>query len=413
VSPTFTLLLFAACLFAEAFFSGSELGVVSADRMQLRHEASKGSRGAQMALDMLKKPEWLLTTTLIGTNLAVVTGSTLATALAIDLVGQRYAWLAILVVAPLVWIFGEIVPKTVFQQRANAITPKAIYVLKFFSLLFSPVLLVFMGLMRILTAMVGAKRDTSQEHFTLREQIPALLETATDTEDIEPVEQSMIRRLFDFHQATAKDVMVPLIDVVAIDDGATVGEVIRLAGRSSHARFPVYSGRVDKVVGMINALELLGQDTTRPIARWVQPVDYIPDVKNAEALLVEMRLGRQRMSVVVDEFGGAEGIVTIEDIVEEIVEDIEDEYDHKESATDWIKKLGECDYLVSGRVDLDTLAEELDIELPEGSYSSLAGFLLHSVGDMPSKGAVIEHESFRFVIEKAVPQAILEVRIRW
>jgi len=126
-----------------------------------------------------------------------------------------------------------------------------------------------------------------------------------------------------------------------------------------------------------------------------------------------MRQGRQRMSVVVDEFGGAEGIVTIEDIVEEVVEEIEDEYDEAERDSQMIRKVGDCDYIVSARIDLDALKDELGIELPEGDYTSLAGFLLHTVRDMPEKGSVIEHDNLTFVIEKAIPQAIIEVRVRW
>jgi len=316
--------------------------------------------------------------------------------------------------ATLAWIFGEIVRKTVFQQRADTITPKAIYLLKAFSIIFYPVLLIFAGLTRLIAAIFSTKLQP-RHPFTLREQIPALIEAAPDTGDLEEVEQSMIRRLFDFREATAEDVMVPLIDVVAIDEKATVGELIRLASRRYHTRIPIYSGRVDKVVGMVNALELLGMDPSQPITRWMQqPVNYVPGVKSAEELLVEMRQGRQRMSIVVDEFGGAEGIVTIEDIVEEVVvEEIEDEYDVPERTSQMSRKVGDCDYIVSVRVELDALKEELGIELPEGDYTSLAGFLLHTMWDMPEKESVIEHGSLTCVIEKAILQAIIEVRVRW
>ncbi len=118
------LLIMVICLMAEAFFSGSEIGIVSADRLKLRHQAAKGSRGARLALRMLEKPEWLLSTTLVGTNIAVVTNTTIATALVIQVFGEQYGWLAILLVAPLIWIFGEIVPKSVFQQRADSLTPR-------------------------------------------------------------------------------------------------------------------------------------------------------------------------------------------------------------------------------------------------------------------------------------------------
>ncbi len=134
-----TLLIMLICLIAEGFFSGSEIGIVSADRMKLRHQAAKGSKGAKLALEMLKNPEWLLSTTLVGTNIAVVTNTTMATALMIQLFGAGYSWLAVVIVAPLIWVFGEIVPKSVFQQQADIITPRAIFVLKACSILFFPI----------------------------------------------------------------------------------------------------------------------------------------------------------------------------------------------------------------------------------------------------------------------------------
>ncbi len=125
-----TLIIMLVCLLLEGFFSGSEIAVVSADQIKLRHDAAKGSRGAKLALEMLKKPEWLLSTTLVGTNIAVVTNTTMATALAIYLFGEQSGWLAIVIVAPLIWVFGEVVPKSIFQQQADTITPRAIFFLR-------------------------------------------------------------------------------------------------------------------------------------------------------------------------------------------------------------------------------------------------------------------------------------------
>lgn len=154
-----SLLLMVICLIAEGFFSGSEIGVVSADRMKLRMDAAKGSRGAKLSLAMLKKPEWLLSTTLVGTNIAVVTNTTVATALMIQFFGPENSWLAIVVVAPLIWVFGEIVPKSVFQQRADVITPKVISLLKLCSYLFYPILVVFSFLARWVTSRSGRTRS--------------------------------------------------------------------------------------------------------------------------------------------------------------------------------------------------------------------------------------------------------------
>jgi putative hemolysin len=224
-----TALLMVVCLIAEGFFSGSELGVVSADRMKLRHDAAKGSRGARLALEMLeKRPEWLLSTTLVGTNIAVVANSTIATALMISLFGEAGSWLAVVLVAPLIWVFGEIVPKSVFQQRADTITPYVIYVLRFFSILFWPILIIFVTLSKFLSRLAGSRDEHNP--FTLREQIQSMVQMPPqEGGDIQAIEKTMIRRMFNFSETTVYKVMVPLIDVNAIEKGSTVGEAVRLA----------------------------------------------------------------------------------------------------------------------------------------------------------------------------------------
>jgi putative hemolysin len=406
-----TLGIMLVCLLLEGFFSGSEIGVVSADRVRLRHDAAKGSRGARLALDMLKKPEWLLSTTLVGTNISVVTNTTLATALMIELFGETGGWLAVVLMAPLIWVFGEIVPKSVFQQRADVYTPRVIFLLKFCSWLFSPLLAVFSVLARFIARVVGETGQGSP--FTLREEIDTLLQMSTGGGDIHQHEKVMIRRLFDFEETPVREVMTPLIDVVGIEQEAGCAEAMRLAREKDHKRFPVYEQRIDRIVGVINALELLGTDPDAPIRPFIRPADYVPASRSIQALLLDMQRERHQIAIVVDEFGGAEGIVTLEDIIEEIVEDIPDEYDVRESATRWMRKLGERDYLVSARIDPGMLADELKIELPRGQYASLAGFLLERVHDVPAVGTTIHYKSVTFTIQRGSTRVIEEVRVRW
>jgi CBS domain containing-hemolysin-like protein len=405
-----TVLIMLVCLIAEGFFSGSEIGVISADRMKLRHEAAKGSEGARLALEMLKKPEWLLSTTLVGTNIAVVTNTTMATALMMQLFGPSYSWLAIVLVAPLIWVFGEIVPKSIFQQRANVITPRAIFVLKFCSYLFYPILLVFSFLARLMARMLGDKKNNINP-FTLREEIKSMMQMSASEGDIEPIEQKMIHRLFNFGETTAREVMMPLIDVTAIEQGVNCGRAIEVATERSHARIPVYSERVDKIIGMLDTLELLGVDADTPISRFIKPISYAAPTKSIHDLLLDMRQKGEQMTVVVDEYGGAQGIVSIEDILEEVVEDLQDEYDAGEAATEWVRKIDDRTYLVCARIDLDDLAEKLDIELPKGRYASLAGFLLDKAQEVPAEGSELEYKDIVFSIHRATPQVIQEVKV--
>ncbi|MBP6708580.1 MAG: HlyC/CorC family transporter [Candidatus Accumulibacter sp.] len=409
-----TALLMVVCLIAEGFFSGSELGIVSADRMKLRHDAAKGSRGARLALDMLeKRPEWLLSTTLVGTNIAVVANSTIATSLMISLFGEAGSWLAVILVAPLIWVFGEIVPKSVFQQRADTITPYVIYILRFFSILFSPILIIFVTLSKFLSRLAGSRDEHNP--FTLREQIQSMVQMPPqEGGDIQAIEKTMIRRMFNFSETTVYKVMVPLIDIDAIEKNSTVGEAVRLAVQCSHIRLPVYDGRIDRVIGVLNTMDLLGVDPSSSIEPFITPTRFVPASMSAESMLVELRKDGDAMAVVMDEFGGAEGIITIEDIIEEVVEDIEDEYDRQEKPAGWLKKLGHHDYLVSARADPAMLNEKLGLKLPgEGKYDTLSGFILRFAREIPKPGTTIEVEGIKLTIQRATPQVIQEVQIRW
>ncbi len=404
------LIIMVVALITEGFFSGSEIGVVSADRMRLRQEAAKGSRGAKLALNMLAKPEWLLSTTLVGTNISVVTNTTVATALMITLFGSDYSWLAVVVVAPLIWVFGEIVPKSVFQQRANEITPYAIFALRFFSLIFYPILIVFSFLTRLLTKLVGERKSSI---FTLREQIISMSHMSEPGGEVAPGHGKMIRRMFDFSETPATRVMVPLIDVIGVDRSATCRDAVRVAAESAHRNLVVYDKRIDVIVGMVHSLMLLGVDPELPLESFIRPVRYVGGSKNVQQLLQELRKTDEGLAVVLDEYGTAKGIVTAEDIMEEVVLEMKDEFDRDRGFVPRVEKLGEQDYVVSGRIELDQLRDKLGISVRKGAYQTLAGYLLEKLHEVPQIGTVVESHDIRYTIEKRTDTLIEEVRITW
>ena len=404
-----TMIFMFICLLLEGFFSGSEIAVISADKMKLRHIAAKGSKGAKLALKMLKKPEWLLATTLVGTNIMGVANTTLATALIISLLGQKHSWVAIICIAPVIWIFGEVVPKSVFQQRADSITPHVIFWLRLFSILFSPILIVFTLIAR---SFGDVSKDRRYNPFTLREEIITMLQMSTKG-DIQHKEKGMIRRVFTFSETTAQNVMTPLIDVKAVERGITCEEALQFAAEHAHVRLPVYEERVDHVIGVLNVLELLVVDPQEPIEPYLRPVRYVPSGVSIRDLLFELRQDGDTVAVVVDEYGGAEGLVTVEDIMEEVVEEMEDEYDKGETPGQWVRKVTDRDYIVSARMEIDNFEEKLDIEIPRGNYETLAGFLLEVAREVPEVGTTVEVEGIKFTIQKGTPQTIQEVRVHW
>lgn len=407
-----TLLIIAVCLLLEGFFSGSEIGVISADRMKLRHRAAKGSKGAKLALKMLEKPEWLLSTTLIGTNISVVTNTTMVTALMLHLFGENGSWMAIIFAAPLIWVFGEIVPKSVFQQRADVLTPHVIFILRFFSFLFYPILLVTSFITRVLAKIAG---DENRNPFTLREEIITMLHMpATKEGDIHTAEQSMIRRIFNFTETTVGEVMLPLIEVSAIEKGATVAEAKKISTAKSHVRLPVYDQRIDKIIGILHTLDLLAIGGDETIAQFIRPTHYVPAQKSIKELMFELRKEEMVVAVVVDEFGGAEGIATIEDIMEEVVEDMEDEYDtQQENVDSLIRRLGVNDYMVNARIELDDLCEKLNINLPTGRYTTLGGLMMDKTHAVPEEGTLVKEKKISLTVHQSSARAVLEVRIQW
>ena len=399
------------CLMMEAFFSGSEIGVISADRIKMRHKAAKGNKGAKLALKMLKNPEWLLSITLVGTNIAIVINTTLATLLTVQLFGPEYSWLAILIAAPLIWVFGEIVPKSIFQQKSDVITPKIIFILKAASFLFYPVLLIFSGITRSVTRLTGTTGNTQ---FTLKKEIDIMLQMPASQGDVQSVEKTMIRRMFNFGETKVRDIAIPLVYVVAIADTVTYKEARQMAWEKSHIRLPVFKGRIDRIVGVFNARECLGSSADTPIKAFIQPVRYVSASKSIESLLNEFRDSGDRMAIIVDEYGAAEGIITLEDIMERIVGEIEDEYDKGDIISEnWGKRLEDKHVIINTRIDLITLKEEWGIELPEGPYGTLGGFLMELAGDIPKKGQQLKFNHMTFTIEQADDKKPREARIKW
>ncbi len=409
MDPVIGIPIMFACLAFEAFFSGSEIGIISADRAKLLHEAENGSRGARLALEMLQKPEWLLSITLIGTNIAIVTNTTVATMLVVDAFGEGRGWLAAVIVAPLTWVFGEIVAKSAFQQNADIITPKVIGFIKLVSYVFFPLLLAFSFLTRLLARLSG--KDESNP-FTIREEITSLMQMKTMSGDIEPAEQNMIRRIFEFRNTAVDEVLVPLIDVIGVSHTATCGDVARTAAAHSFRRLTVYEDRVDNIVGVLDSLDVLGVDPNLPIEKFMAPARFVPGSQSIEELLVTLRDASLQMAVVVDEYGGAEGIVLIEDVLEQVVGEIVDEHDIAEPHQ-MVEKIGRHELRVNARIDVGELAETTAVHLPEGNYETLGGFLIDLAREIPTVGSTVRYRKYTFVIEQVSDRAIQQVSIRW
>ncbi|MEK6711085.1 MAG: hemolysin family protein [Nitrospinota bacterium] len=399
-------------LLAEAFFAGAEIAIVSASRTRLSALAGEGHRGAKIALDLLESPEWLHGTVLTWHNASFVTNVAIATLAAIEIAGLRYGeLLSITVVIPILVIFGEIVPKSFFQERADVLAPRVAPIIWGARLLIYPVVWALSLLIR--TVVGGRSAPGSHTPFVTRRELEVLVEEPSEG-DVQAVERKMIGRIFSFGGLDVTDVMVPLVDVSAVGEDGTLEDVIGKIEKDGHSRIPVYRESVNHIVGVVHARDVLalGPEAAGPIlARpgLVREAYFIPESKPADDLLAELQREKHELAVVVDEYGGCIGIVAVEDLVEEIVGEISDEYDLDEVRL--FRRIGERKYVVDARMEIGAVREELSVPVPEGDYNTLGGFLLEKFGRIPKAEEQLVADGWIFTIEAATERSIESVRL--
>jgi len=412
MSEFFLIPLILACIVLEGLFSGGEIALISADIHRIRRRAQTGSKSAAIALRLLDNPEWFLATCLMGTDLCVITGTALATSLLISAFGPtRGEWVSVAVMIPSILIFGEIVPKSYFRHRAEQ---KAVLIAPFIwaaSWVFWPFVFVISKIARgALYALAGQRGRLSLPYIT-KDGLKYLLHEEAVQTDVQRSEKEMVDRIFDFSETSVGRVMVPLSNVAAIGEEASLGDAARLFKETGFSRFPVYQGNVINVIGIVHAFDILKAmpaSASRPVREVVRQPLFVPVNKPADDLLLEMQRRGEPMVVVVDEYGGAVGIVTIEDILEEIVGDIRDEYDKRERG---VRRLAPGRYLVTGRIAIGRLQEILPLGIPEGPYETLAGYLLHQMGRIPRRMEQFRAGSVQYVIEDADMKSIKQVQV--
>jgi len=403
---TTELILVALCIVVQGLFSGSEIAIVGSDRLVLRSRAESGDRAAIRVLKLLENPTRVVGTCLLGTNLATIAGATLVANM-LHRLGDVPELLVVAVYTPLTIVFSEMVPKSIFQQHANTLAPIVARPLAGLSTLLRPALWAIEGATLLIMNALGVK--DAHVHTVRREDIQLLLDNAGTT-DIQEEEKEMILRVFNFSETEVADAMVPLIEVVALPDTATCGEARAVMVEQGFSRLPVYRKRIDRIVGMVTHSDLLfSTDDARPVGSVVHELMFVPETKRVDQLFLDLRRKRQRIAIAVDEYGGAVGLISIEDILEEIVGDIEDEYDRQRPL---VRKVGERQWVASGRVEADNLLEATGFEMPEGDYETLAGFLLTRFGHVPGVGERLTWGTYVFTVSLANERAILEVDVQ-
>ncbi|PIE34218.1 hypothetical protein CSA56_08790 [candidate division KSB3 bacterium] len=400
------------CLLFEGFFSGSEIAIISVDKIKLRHLVSLGSKGAAQAQKMLQQPERFLGTTLVGTNISVVLASVLLTTIfsGIPRFSNNVELYVAVILTPLVLLFGEIVPKSVFQRHADALVPIIAVPLNMAFTLFYPVVLLVSTITNAILRGIGVEKKERQQTLT-REELKFLIRTDTRGTDAEQQRKEMMSRVFEFGDTTVEEVLVPLVDVYALEKGAAISTAIEQIQECGFSRIPIYEDRVDQLIGVIHAFDLLKatpDDTA--IDRFIRKPYYVPNTMPLVELVKGMQHHRAQIAIVVNEYGGSLGIVTLEDSLEEIVGDIEDEFD--ELSGDMYQKLPDGSFRINARMEIDDINETLSFKIPEGAFETLGGFLLSKFRHIPIPGEHLEHQGTLFTIEEVTERTIVWVHAK-
>ncbi len=390
------------CVLAQGFFSGSEMALVNASSGHLEALAATGNRGATLALKLREHDENLLGTCLVGTNLSVVTGSTLTLWLLVA-AGSPSELLATALFLPLALVLGEALPKTIYQHHADTLAPVVAWPLSVAQAVFRPALWLAGRWKRTLQWLAA----TPDERIVRREDIVGLLDEGGHA--IDPEERQLVRNIIAMTETVVEDCMTPLVDIDAVPEDATVTEAIEAVLQGGHSRLPVFRDRIDNIIGIVDHRDLLqGVEAGQALGDITRTVSFVPERKRVDELLRELRQKEEQFVVVVDEYGGSVGIVTIEDLLEEIVGEIRDERDDDEPT---LRRISDNEWRVPARVEIDEFNEAVGRRMPDGHFDTVAGLLLARLGHIPEAGETIDIAGLRFVVERASDRAIEQVRV--
>ena len=400
---------FILLLILSGFLSGSETAFMSANRVRIRELANEGDHKAKRVDQLLEDQTELLTTILIGNNLVNIAASAIATSIAIEIFGSKGVGIATGVVTFVILVFGEITPKSLGNSSPIKYAKVAAIVLYWLEKILYPVILFFTVLIK---KMIGENKMISSA-FISEEEVRRFVNVSEEEGAIKESEKEMIQSVFEFDDIVVKEIMVPRIDMVCINKNVSIEELVDLAVDKGHSRIPVYEDSIDDIIGLIYVKDLLqllqkGKENLT-LEDLIKPIYFIPESKQINKLLKEMQNRREHMAVILDEYGGTSGLITIEDLLEEIVGDIQDEYDLEDKQ---INLINNKEILVDARVDLDDLNDILPFELlDEESYETISGFVLHKLGYLPDEGEKLELEGIIIEIEKIEEHRIQKLRI--
>jgi magnesium and cobalt exporter, CNNM family len=398
----------ALAVLVTALLSAAEMAFIAANRVRLRHLAETGDATAARYLEAFRHPERMLSTAMMGVTISHIAASSFATWALIPIAGGWAAFVVTITLVPVMLVLGEVIPKTAARERSTALIRRLFPVLELATMILAPVTWGARALVGAALRAVGLRSATTRQ-FVSREELKLLLQLEPTEADVTSTEAEMIDKIFELGDTAVREIMVPLVDVAALPEDATPDDAIRLIQERGFSRLPVYADRELNMVGVVTAMDLLRRGAeASDLKSLMRPATYAPETKRIDELLTEMQKGRVQLAIVVDEYGGAVGIVTIEDIVEQIVGEIQDEHDRTPAT---VERLPDGSYRVAGRERIEDLNDALDWSLPTGDFETVAGLVLATVHRLPRVGEEFQVGRHTFTVLEADERRILTVRI--
>ncbi|MCE9656206.1 HlyC/CorC family transporter [Clostridium celatum] len=409
-SQVWQIMILIILLILSGFFSMSETALTSLSKIRIRHMVEEKVKGAKLVEKLTEDPNKLLGAILIGNNIVNIAASALATTIFVDIFGASGVGIATAVMTVLVLIFGEITPKSIAKQKSEQVSLKVSKPISIIVKVFKPFIGIFTFISSGFIRLLGGD-PKANEPFITEEELKTMVGVSEEEGVLEDVEKEMIFNVFDFADAQVKDVMVQRVDIIAVDIDASYEEVLETIKTEQFSRIPVYNQTIDDIVGVLNVKDLIiaGQNKEGfKVSDYMREPHYTFEFKKIKELFNEMKKSRNHMSVVLDEYGGTVGIVTIEDLIEEVFGDIEDEYDDYNEEIEVVK---EDEYIVDGSARLDDISDLIGVNMESEEFDSVGGLIIGELGRFPDNKEEVNLNNIRFVVEEIDKNRIRKVRI--
>ena len=399
-------------LMLSAFFSSAETSLISVNQIRMRSLAENGNARAKRVLAITSNQSKMLSAILIGNNIVNISASALATMIAQKIWGNAAVSIATGVLTVLVLIFGEISPKTLATANADKLALAFSGPIRILMIVLTPFIIVINFLAKGVLRILGYKEDKNKTSFT-EDELRTIVEVSHEEGVLENDEREMINNVFDFGESQAKDVMIPRIDMTCISIDSTFDEIVEVFRKDKYTRLPVYETSVDNVIGIINVKDLLLCEDKKSfsVQNILRKPYYTYEYKKISELMEELKKTSNNFTIIVDEYGSTVGMITLEDLLEEIVGEIRDEYDEDE--VDDILQINENEYLILGTTRLNELEDLVDLpdSEEEDDYDTVGGFIVSQLGRLPQTGDEITVNNLRFVVDECDKYRIINVHL--